>query len=205
MGLPGFIMGFLKKYYLFLIFLFSAKAQAENLEPLHVELQPVIERKTLWTSQDTDDMVKKANDILDQCRISVSLSPTPIVFWGTIPIDYDFLPTANKLYDLIQIPLLFLTTQVQYNGSAGLSPGDRFVFISSESRSPEYKKKHSAAYETLAHELGHMLGGLQHLLPADGETNLMSAYIEKQSAKLTPEQCQKMRQSPYLKILSPGV
>lgn len=64
-----------------------------------------------------------------------------------------------------------------------------------------YEHKYNKHYSVEAHELGHVLGKLQHLYPPKlpgPTTNLMAADLHKLSPVLTPAQCEKIRQSPLL-------
>lgn len=117
------------------------------------------------------------------------------MFLGTLAMDYESIEVANQFYNDSKTPMLFLIETRQYSGSAGWAPGSNYLFISSYSLSDEYKKLRNPEYEILAHELGHMLGGLKHL--SDGQ-NLMAGYIANQTAQLTKEQCGSMRASVHL-------
>jgi hypothetical protein len=155
-----------------------------------LNLALVIESFSSWTLQDVQTMVLRTNKILTQCNVQIEVSD-PIFYFGKIAMDYDSIGLANLFYQQQQKPVVFLIADTQYNGSAGWAPGSHYVFVSSLTQTQEYKQKRHPEYETLAHELGHMLGSLPHL--ASGENNLMAGYLANQSAALTQEQCLKLR------------
>jgi hypothetical protein len=155
----------------------------------------VVESGSSWTAEGTGTMVDRANIVLSQCKISLVESPQTVIYLGSLAMDYDSIGVANEFYKQFKTPLLFLVEATQYNGSAGWAPGSNYLFISSYSLSDNYQKIRNPEYEILAHELGHMLGGLQHL---SDEKNLMAGYIANQTAQLTREQCQSMRASVHL-------
>ncbi len=156
----------------------------------------VIESKSSWTPEQVDGMVARANNILAQCEILVKLQSQIALYLGTLAMDYDSVGLANEFYAQFQKPVMFFIEGTQYNGSAGWAPGSRYLFISSYSQTQEYKDGRRAEYEILAHELGHMLGRLQHL--SGGEQNLMAGYVADQTAELTEEQCTSLRASRHL-------
>jgi hypothetical protein len=155
----------------------------------------VMESNSSWTTEDTTSMIERANKILSQCQISLIENPKTVIYFGSLAMDYDSIGIANEFYKQLKTPLLFLVEAKQYNGSAGWAPGSKYLFVSSYSRSDDYKKIRNPDYEILAHELGHMLGGLQHL---SNEQNLMAGYIANQTAQLTEAQCNEMRSSGHL-------
>ena len=155
----------------------------------------VIESRSSWTTASVSRMVRRANNLLAQCHISVAIKLPWEMFLGTLAMDYESIEVANQFYNDSKTPMLFLIETRQYSGSAGWAPGSNYLFISSYSLSDEYKKLRNPEYEILAHELGHMLGGLKHL--SDGQ-NLMAGYIANQTAQLTKEQCASMRSSIHL-------
>lgn len=171
---------------------------AAAYEPLRLEMVAVYEKHSLWTSWDVEQMLFKANKVLAQCSIYIVKAKDIPTEHENIPMGYETAPLSNVYYISEQKPVLLLINGVDYKQSAGLSPGDSAVYLSIYSRSEEYKNAHSPDYDVLAHELGHMLGGLKHIAATD-EKNLMAAYIDRQSSALTPEQCEKMRAHKDLK------
>lgn len=174
-----------------------ASAQVLALPVLTLPMAVVTESQTQWEEQELTDMLQKTNRILSQCHIKIRLDHFQVSPLSVIAMDYETFPLARKYYEQFQLPVLFLVTSVQTNQSAGLAPGADFLFISKYSRSSEYKQKRPVTYEPLAHELGHLLGNLQHLDGSSG-SNLMAGYIANQSDQLTGEQCLKMRMHPHL-------
>ena len=173
-------------------FVCNASADTDSWKLLRMTI--VMESKSSWTVDDTRAMVDRANVILSQCQISLVEGPQSVIYFGSLAMDYDSIGIANEYYKQFKTPLLFLIEATQYNGSAGWTPGNKYLFISSYSRSDDYQKIRNPDYEILAHELGHMLGNLKHL--SDGQ-NLMSGYIANQTARLTKEQCDNMRGSVH--------
>lgn len=157
----------------------------------------ITESESPWQSFEIVAMVQKTNQILSQCQIEIRLDEAVTSSVPVIEMGYEKLPFAPDYLKQLQKPLLILVSSVQGNQSAGLAPGSTYLFISKYSRSAEYKQKRSPLYEPLAHELGHMLGNLQHLDETHGY-NLMAGYVSYLSDKLTPEQCLKMRAHPQL-------
>ncbi len=178
-----------------LLSVFAHRASADTDSWKFLPMAMVIESNSSWTTEDTSSMVERVNVILSQCQISLIESPQPVIYFGSLAMDYDSIGIANEFYKQFKRPVLFLIEATQYNGSAGWTPGSQYLFISSYSRSDDYKKIRNPDYEILAHELGHMLGGLKHL--SDGQ-NLMAGYIANQTAQLTKEQCGSMRASVHL-------
>jgi hypothetical protein len=164
---------------------------------LTLEVAVVLEQQSHWEESQISQMFSKTNKILSRCFIQVRPSQQFTHFVGQIPMGYESVPLANFFYEVLQKPVVFLVNSNQYNNSAGFAPGSRFLFLSSFSRTEEYQNKRNHQYEPLAHELGHMLGGLTHLDEAHG-SNLMSGYSNSQNGNLTVEQCKKIRNHPYL-------
>jgi hypothetical protein len=191
------LLGFLKNLVVVMCFLGAVHRDAfADTEPWKLlPMAVVIESRSSWTAENTNSMVQRANKILSQCHISLIESPQTVIYFGSLAMDYDSIGIANEFYLKFKTPILFLVEATQYNGSAGWAPGSKFVFVSSYSLSDDYKKLRDPDYEILAHELGHMLGGLQHL---SDEQNLMAGYIANQTAQLTKAQCNQMRSSVYL-------
>lgn len=175
----------------------SLKESKEAELPLKIlPMTVLIESRSTWNKANVSRMVRRANNLLAQCQISLVIELPWEIFLGTLAMDYDSIAVANKIYSEAKTPVLFLIEARQYNGSAGWAPGSNYLFISSYSLSDEYKKLRDPEYEILAHELGHMLGGLQHLAV---EKNLMSGYVSLQSSNLTAEQCLEIRKSKHLR------
>lgn len=164
---------------------------------LTLEVAVVLEAQTDWDRSQISHMFSKTNKILSRCSIHVRPAPQITRFLGQIPMGYESVPLANFFYDLLQKPVVLLVNSTQYNNSAGFAPGSRFLFVSSYSRTQEYQDNRDSEYEPLAHELGHMLGGLTHLNETSG-ANLMSGYSSSQNDFLTLEQCQKIRNHSHL-------
>ncbi len=191
----GVQMGFLKLSIIFFVLLrsFVHEAAAEELSWKTVNMATVVEAQSEWAPETAAVMVERANTILSRCRVSVHLQGPVIFYLGQMTMDYDSIGLANQFYQQVQKPVLFLIKNTQYNGSAGWAPGGKYLFISHYSQSEAYQKARHPEYEILAHELGHMLGGLTHL--TGDEKNLMAGYIANQSADLTQDQCLKIRSS----------
>ena len=162
-----------------------------------LQLAVIVESKSTWTAETAAPMIEQANQILVQCRIALAVHSQINIYMGTLSMDYDAIPVANDFYRQLQMPLLFLVEATQYNGSAGWAPGSNYLFVSSYALSAEYRDLRNPEYEILAHELGHMLGGLQNLAH---EQNLMAGYIANQTAALTTEQCQSLRSSEHFDL-----
>ncbi len=173
------------------------RGQAWALPILTLSMAVVTESQTPWNKSEITEMLQKTNQILSQCRIEIRLNGLEVSPLSVIAMDYETFPMARKYYEQFQRPVLFLVSSVQENQSAGLAPGSHFLFISKYSRSTEYKQKRAEAYEPLAHELGHLLGDLQHLDESYGP-NLMAGYVTNLSNQVTEEQCLKMRTHPNL-------
>lgn len=168
-------------------------AFSDTFAPMALSVVVVKEPVSLWTEQDVLAMVNKANKVLKQCSIYIVIEKSLSTAPQGIVLGYESAPVANPYYLLEKKPILFLISTLDYKGSVGLTPGSNSIFLSYYSRSAEYANQRHKDYEPLAHELGHMLGSLPHLTGKDG-SNLMAAYIENQSAVLSFEQCQKMRE-----------
>ena len=195
MGMGSF--GVFKKLAVVMCFFraLACEAVANEVPWKLLPMAVVMESNSSWTSENMSSMVERANKILSQCQISLIDSPQTVIYFGSLAMDYDSIGIANDFYKQVKVPVLFLIEVTQYNGSAGWAPGGNYVFISSYSRSDDYQKIRNPNYEILAHELGHMLGGLKHL---SGEQNLMAGYIANQTAQLTEAQCNQMRSSAHL-------
>lgn len=168
------------------------------LEPLQLEMVVVREHNSRWSLQDIDDTLARTNTVLQQCSIYIVKAKVIQSELVDIPLGYETSPFSLKIYNDEHMPVLLLLNGVDYKSSAGLSPGPSAVFLSYYSRSDDYIKARAADYNTLAHELGHMLGGLQHIQAQD-QKNLMAGYLDRQSDHLTVEQCHKMREHKDLK------
>ncbi len=170
-------------------------------ETLILEVVTVYEKDTLWRSPDVDNMFAKTNKILEQCSIYIVKAKEIHTEHTQISMGYESAPISNIYYNSENKPVVLLINGVDYKQSAGLSPGPSAVYLSVYSQSAEYRNAHSPEYDVFAHELGHMLGGLKHLV-ADQEKNLMAAYVARQSDYLSPEQCDSMRTHKHLKPYS---
>jgi hypothetical protein len=198
--ISGHFLGVLvqKKVFLIIAMMFLSCGAAEaHLSPLILDVAVVLEVESQWTGQQINQMFSKANRILSVCSIQVRQSGKTVRFLGEIPMGYESVPLANFFYETLQTPVVILVNGTQYNTSAGLAPGSRFLFLSNYSRTTDYQAKRHINYEPLAHELGHMLGGLTHLNETTGP-NLMSGYSDSQNDVLNHEQCLKMRNHPHL-------
>jgi hypothetical protein len=167
-------------------------------EPLQLDVVVVREQKSLWSSLDIEDTLNRTNEILSQCAIYIVKAKDIESELMGIPLGYESGALSLKIYNEEKMPVLLLLNGVDYKNSAGLSPGPTAVFLSYYSRSEEYLKVRSHEYDTLAHELGHMLGDLRHI-PAVEQKNLMAGYLNRQSGFLDSEQCKKMREHKELK------
>lgn len=179
----------------FLVILLASSmggATSAALSPVTLEVVVMIEPQSEWNQNQILQMFTKTNKILSRCGIEIRADQNILHLPGPMAMGYESVPLANAIYATLQKPIVFLVNATQYNQSAGFAPGSRFLFVSSYSRSTEYQEKRQSSYEPLAHELGHMLGGLNHLAEPVGE-NLMSGYIGQQSDFLTADQCLQMR------------
>lgn len=162
------------------------------LDFLTLEIVVVTEPVTQWSESEISSMIHKTNTILAQCSIYLIVDKILHTAPQGLFLGYESVGVSNQFYDQENRPILLLITNVDYNQSVGFTPGSRWVMLSSYSRTATYKDQRDLKYEPLAHELGHMLGNLNHLTPLEG-FNLMAGYISHQSDYIHPDQCKKMR------------
>ncbi|MCC6138160.1 MAG: hypothetical protein IT287_05980 [Bdellovibrionaceae bacterium] len=195
----------MKTLFLIGLFIYSTPLCAKmntlppHLSPLVLKVAVITEFISPWSDQEITAMFVKTNKILAQCSIYIDKEQTLKIIPLGLPLGYESVPAANTFYQQLEVPVVLLVSRTQENGSAGFSPGSKFLFVSHYSRSQDYIEKHHPSYETLAHELGHMMGNLRHV---GAESNLMSAYIDNQSDLLTDKQCAQMRKHNQLEPLS---
>lgn len=169
-----------------------------TFEPLELDVVVVLEFNSRWSDTEIEQTFLRSNAVLSQCSIYIVKAKQMQSGLVDIPLGYETAPFSLKIYNDEKMPVLLLLNGVDYKSSAGLSPGPSAVFLSYYSRSDEYKNARAPEYDTFAHELGHMLGGLQHIEAKD-QKNLMAGYLDRQSDHLTFEQCEKMRSHTDLK------
>lgn len=154
---------------------------------------------SLWDQKQINAAFKRANVILAACKVNVVIQEVRKDVPDEIAVDYAWTPfAANYVKDKL-LPVIFLTDHSQENGSVGLAPGPKYLFLSSDSLTQEYRSIRDSNYEPLAHELGHMLGNLKHLGSESG-SNLMSGYTSLVNDQLTFKQCQEIRKNSYFSL-----
>lgn len=147
-----------------------------------------------WSHSDLEKTIFRAAEIYAQCELQfrkVTIVSTKI-YKHSSRIEME----KEEEYDLVaktlvlQKPIIYfvkeLINKITNINSTGFSFIERTTndddirrntsWLTGEILSEKYQSEHPTAYNTLAHELGHLIGNLYHIM--DGSKNLMSVVKE---------------------------
>jgi|GEM_PF-3018255 hypothetical protein len=169
-------------------------AQNENARLNVVLAAPT---KSPWDRAQMSALIERTNKILSQCQIEIHVVKIQEGLPEDMSVDRRWISYANAATRGMKVPMIFLVNHSERKTGAGLTPNSKFILLSAESLTPAYKKARPKGYESLAHELGHLLGLEGHTSKEDGK-NLMAASKTLLNTELTRDQCRKMKASSYL-------
>lgn len=182
-----------------------------------------------WSHADLEKTIFRAAEIFSQCDLqfkSVTIVSAKI-YKDSSRIEMQ----KEEEFDLVaktsvlQKPIIYFVkefiSKISNSNSTGISFIERTTYeddirrntswLTGEVLSEKYQSEHPITYNTLAHELGHLIGNLYHTI--DGSKNLMSIvreYIDSKTGKfnysfdllngdLTSVQCAAIRNSKLVK------
>lgn len=174
----------------------------------HVPLELVMLRGSAWGPETVYPHIERAQRIFAACDIQ--FNPVRLItldapeFSRTPPHDQELVeahPPASH-------PAIYF-----FEGSGSEAYGEDFsptaprrvleytAWIGSHINTPEYVRARSPSYDTVAHEIAHLLCNCGHVAP--GIPNLLSGQAELVNDQVTPEQCEQFRASPLVRAI-PG-
>ena len=190
-----------------------------------LKLVSVIFRTSGWSAPEIIARTKDLTETLSQCGVKltqsklITVDPIPgfTKFDGQVRLAPDYFDDPNKKEATVskmlpgsRRPVIFyvqaINTDTAYaNLAEAQAPGNMnlpmldTIWISKAITYSEHK--FNPRYSVEAHELGHVLGKLQHIYPPKlpgAKTNLMAADLYKGSPKLEASQCEKILRSELL-------
>lgn len=195
-----------------LLFILGMNVAAGAMPVLDVPLDLIVLKDSAWGPETVYPHVDRAGEIFARCgirfnpvRLSYAEAPR---FERHAPHDQEL---AEKVLAQHSKPALFF-----FEGEGSEAFGEDFSpsaprrvleytgWIASHINTPGYVAARKPTYDTVAHELAHLLCNCGHT-PA-GQLNLLSGQAEFVNDEITPEQCEQFRASPLAqRRLSPGV
>ncbi len=193
-------------FYLFLILgiHLHAGAAATGNVPLTVPLDLIVLKNGAWGPETVYPHVERAQRIFARCGIrfapvKIDYAEAP-GFARRPPFDQEL---AEAVMPGHAKPALFF-----FDGAGSEAYGEDFSdssprkileytgWIASQINTPDYVKARHPAYDTVAHEIAHMLCNCGHTSP--GLPNLLSGQAEFVNDEVTPQQCEQFRASPLV-------
>lgn len=178
-------------------------------------LTVVVLRKSGWESEEVLQRLKRVAEIYSQCGVKlgkVTLVEGDSPFGGReVSREWDESSEmiSKALPTSVERPVLFYIG-AEEGYLTGFSAPKYFVrdflqdpsdplldtaWVTSATKTMEYKKGRDSAYSTEAHELGHILTDAGHVM---GSRNLMAADKDYVNDKLNPKQCETIHKSPLV-------
>ena len=177
-----------------------------------IKLTMVLLRNSGWDKEQIKQRLTRVADIYSQCGIKVASAKLVTVDApnGWVDVDYrvekrdlkiaTMTPTTDK-------PILFYVRssregQIAYawNQSKDQPPPlTNTAWLTSEINTAKYKKWRDPAYNTEAHELGHIFGDCGH--NTDGSKNFLAGDVALLNDKIQPKQCESMKKHNLVRPL----
>lgn len=188
---------------------------------LEVDIYTTILRPSAWQKSEVDQLLVRVNEVYSQCDIKLNLKEHTDSYWEHYPggrlwmdidnprVDIDYPDGAVNFVMQSEIkkrPLVIFVDDWDYahKTNALSAPVDRVnhlnngvmntIWMTRDIISKEYLAAVDESYSVLAHELGHVIGNMEHFLD-HWEPNLMHFMFSRLNGDLKPAQCEKFRKS----------
>lgn len=159
--------------------------------------------ETDWNEENVRAEVTKVQKIYDQCNILIE----PLIITKVTPINHQTDMLGIYPLELVQFlnishrPLVFFMqsatpSRANADDFAENSPMKDLTYtawIGADIMTTEYKMYRDPNYNTVAHELAHLLCNCGHKPP--GEKNLLAGLVEDVNGFISPSQCETFQNS----------
>lgn len=192
-----------------------ANAKLENREILSLPIRVLVFQKTGWHNYEIDPRIAHANKVLNQCGIQIKVDQISYLDVPSDQLDLTLDGTVNGLTETGhryptngKITLFYIRSSTPQQGAFSIRPGNSSVGVTDELRGSAWFTAYTKLYEayidesasTEAHEIGHLLLDKGHV--SGPEKNFLQGDPKLLSNQINPDQCEKMRSSPYFAGIS---
>jgi hypothetical protein len=188
----------------------TANAKLEDSKILTLPIRVIVFKKTGWHKYEIEPRIALANQVLSQCGIQVTADEISYLDVPSSQFDINLAGDQNKLTETGhryptngKITLFYLRSSDPQQGAFSIRPSNNSAGVTDELRGSIWFTVYTKLYEsyidesssTEAHELGHLLLDQGHV--SGNEKNFLQGDPKLLSDRVNPDQCEKMRSSPY--------
>lgn len=174
-----------------------------------LNLSLVMFRNTGWTSELIQTHLRQVGEIYAQCGIALGTAKLVIVNppnnWIDITLSRD-----NQIAEMtpnMSKPTLYFVRSSQEGDAAYAWNKDNCdnesrcdtAWITNDVNAPSRRQLFSDKYNSVAHELAHILGNCDHV--TDGSANLLGNTVDKLNGTILPQQCNEFKKHKSVRKL----